>query len=178
MKRLFVFLILIALFALPVFAQEVEENNLSPGLYLLVTIGLAVGSWVFGTKRPNSFLNDVIKSASKKFISYEAIDKSVEAILQGIGIPQPFADWVGDVIAGAITKVPDLAMTGQDQLSDIVSAKFANLNPSTARKLLQTSSSLLDTRFARKRAAKKVLTTTAGKAIVKKAKQIPDVAPG
>lgn len=104
--------------------------NLGPLPYVilasLTTLGLVVGR-VLGKKSAiASRIADLVEKLKTQVVSYERIDKSVEAVLTSYGIPRAFADWVGDCLAGLITKIPEfMHATSAEQKIDVVSSVFA-----------------------------------------------------
>lgn len=138
----------------------------------LAYIGVAVGSTilvllgrVLGKKSALvAGVTPLLERLKSQIVSYERIDKSVEALLAGYGVPGAFADWVGDCLAGLVTRVPEfMSIASMEQKKDVVVSVFASASKAQIERatLHAIPTDIISQPFAVKRVAQRLLDASA-----------------
>jgi hypothetical protein len=172
MKRFLPTLILVAMFIsvplISVFGQSVDTTvgGLSPLLYIIVTLGLTIGSSVLtmlGAKAGpfGATVKTLMNGIKSNYISYDKVDAAVSALLKNIGVPAAFGAWAADIVAKILTTIPDSSPSPK-QVTDVAATHFAALPLTQANALTahQIPASMLAATFAKKRIATELLAKT------------------
>jgi hypothetical protein len=170
-KRVLPFLFALVVFALPIqviFGQSVDTTvgGLSPLLYLIVTLGLTIGSSVLtmlGAKAGpfGATVKTLMNGIKANYISYDKVDAAVSALLKNVGVPTAFGTWAADIVAKILTTIPDSSPPAA-QVASIAATQFAALPKTQAAALTanQIPAQLMTASFARKRIATTLLQRT------------------
>jgi hypothetical protein len=112
---------------------------MNPIVYLIGASLLGVGSILGKILSFPVTLRQAISSARKVVARTEEIDKAVERIISGGGEVTPFIDWVGDVVARIVVKVPAAFEADKPLVWDLVSEIFSTLPTWKAHELIPSA---------------------------------------
>jgi hypothetical protein len=107
----------------------------------LIVLGLALASaatpLVLKLTKTSRAVGKLISGVMKfGVVSHADIDAAVERILSGGHPPNPFVDFVGDVVADLITRLPDYLMIPKNQRMEMIASVISDQSRSKFRRIV------------------------------------------
>jgi hypothetical protein len=115
--------------------------NFEKHLDSFIVLGLAVASaatpLVLKLTKTSRAVSKLISGVMKfGVVSHADIDAAVERVLSGGRPPSPFVDFVGDVVADLITRLPDYLLIPKDQRIEMIASVISDQSRSKFRKIV------------------------------------------
>jgi hypothetical protein len=128
MKKILLLSLLMLMFVMSTACSQTEavpqSDSLSPtilGGIIVLLLGLVARITWRSTKGQ---LPPILRS---EYVTYDKIDAAVETLLEAVGIPKMFADYVGNIIADILMRRPDGAIP-VDEAMGVITEKAVNMS--------------------------------------------------
>jgi hypothetical protein len=113
------------------------ESHLDSFIVLGLALASAATPLVLKLTKTSRCISKLISGVMKfGVVTHADIDAAVERILSGGKPPNPFVDFVGDVVADLVTRLPDYLMIPKDQRIEMVAAVISDQTRSKFRRIV------------------------------------------